>query len=65
MNPDFEGPIYDPVAEEIYETRKKICEECDYDFTKLGERWMKLQEQRPELLVRHVPKTDAADTVSE
>jgi hypothetical protein len=65
MNPDFESPIYDPVAEEIYEIRRKICEECDYDFKKLGERWTKLQEQRPDLLVRYVPKTEIADTVKE
>ena len=53
--------ICDPAAEEIYETRKKICEECDYDFKKLGERIMKLQEEHPELLVRHVPKTETTE----
>jgi hypothetical protein len=53
--------LYDPVAEEIYEIRKNICEECDYDFQKLGEQIRKLQEQRPELLVRHVPKTECSE----
>jgi hypothetical protein len=65
MIPDLETSIPDAVAEEIYEIRKEICEECDYDFKKLGERYMRLQEQRPDLLVRHVPKTETADTVSE
>jgi hypothetical protein len=58
------NPIYDPVAEEIYDIRKEICEECDYDFKKLGERWMRLQEQRPNLLVHHVPKTESTETVA-
>ena len=56
---------YDPVAEEIYEIRKKICDECDYDFKKIGERLMRLQEQHPELLVREVPKTATEETAVE
>ncbi len=32
---------------------------------KLGERYMKLQEQRPELLVRHVPTTEESETAVE
>ena len=53
--------LHHEVAEEIYEIRKKICEECDYDFKKLGERFRKRQEEHPELLVRHVPKTDSSE----
>jgi hypothetical protein len=65
MIPDLETTIPDTVADEIYEIRKELCEECDYDFEKLGERVMKLQNQRPDLLVRRVPKTETAETVSE
>ena len=61
MIPDLETPIPDPVAEEIYEIRKRICEECDYDFKTLGEHIRKLQEEHPELLVRHVPKTETTE----
>ena len=48
----------DEFVEEIHEIRKRIAEECDSDFKKLGERLMRLQEQHPELLVHEVPKSD-------
>jgi hypothetical protein len=48
----------DEFAEEIHEIRKHIAEECDYDFKKLGERLMRLQEEHPERLVHEVLKSD-------
>jgi hypothetical protein len=61
MNDD----VVDEVVAEVRAARKKICEECDYDFEKLTARYMRLQAEHPELLVREVPKADAAPTVSE
>jgi hypothetical protein len=58
-------PIYDPVAEEIYEIRQKMCEECGYDFDKLTERYKRRQEMNPERLVSHVPKAEPMETVGE
>jgi hypothetical protein len=49
----------DKIVEEIHAVRKKICEECDYDFQKMGERLMRLQAEHPERLVSEVPKADA------
>jgi hypothetical protein len=51
----------DPIIEEIHAIRKRICEECDYDFQRLTERYIKLQKQRPELLVHKVPKAEMAE----
>jgi hypothetical protein len=50
----------DDVLEEIYEVRRKISEECDYDFVKMGDLFKRAQEKcRPELLVTDkVPKGD-------
>jgi hypothetical protein len=50
----------DEVLEEIYEVRRKISEECGYDFVKMGEIFKRAQEKcRPELLVtQKVPKGD-------
>jgi|WetSurMetagenome_2_1015567.scaffolds.fasta_scaffold940766_2 hypothetical protein len=48
----------DEFVEEIHEIRKRIAEECDYDFKKLGERFMRLQERHPEQLIFEVPKTE-------
>ena len=46
------------ILEEIYAAKKKIAEECDYDFEKLVERCKRVQAEHPELLVDHVPKSD-------
>jgi hypothetical protein len=48
----------DEFVEEIHAIRKRIAEECDYDFQKIGERLMRLQEQHPERLVYEVPKSE-------
>ena len=48
----------DEFVEEIHEIRKRIAEECDSDFKKLGERLMRLQEQHPEQLVHEVPRSE-------
>ena len=48
----------DEILEEIYEIRRRIAEECNYDFQKIGEYFMRWQEQHPENLVREVPRTE-------
>ena len=48
--------MIDRVVEEVHAARRKICEECGYDFQKMGERFMRLQERHPERLVTNVPK---------
>ncbi len=48
----------DEFVDEIHEIQKKIGEECDHDFQKIGERLMRLQEEHPENLVYEVPKTE-------
>ena len=50
--------MIDEVAEEIYAARKKIAEECDYDFDKLLAHYERMQAENPEDLVDHVPKSD-------
>ncbi|MGD0652794.1 MAG: hypothetical protein ABSA16_00485 [Thermoguttaceae bacterium] len=55
----------DPIIEEIHAIRKKICEECDYDFNRLTERYIKLQQQHSELLVRQVPKAEKTEIAVE
>ena len=52
----------DEFVEEIHEIRRRIVEECDGDFRKLGERLMRLQEEHPENLVYDVPKTEPEPT---
>jgi hypothetical protein len=47
----------DEIVEEVHAIRKKIAEEFNYDFQRLGEHLMRLQEQHPERLTDHVPKT--------
>jgi len=47
----------DEMVEEIHAVRKRICEECGYDFQKLGDRFVRLQEEHPERLVTEVPRT--------
>jgi hypothetical protein len=56
---------HDPIIDEIHAIRKKICEECDYDFRRLTERYQKLQEQHPKLIVNKVPKAATAEIIAE
>jgi hypothetical protein len=49
---------YDEIVEEVHAIRKQIAEEFNYDFEKLGEHLMRLQEQHPEHLVYDVPPTE-------
>jgi hypothetical protein len=46
------------LAAELHTARKKIAEECGYDFRRLVERYKRMQAENPELLVDHVPKSD-------
>jgi hypothetical protein len=48
----------DEIVAEIHATRRKIAEECDYDFKKLVARYERMQAENPEGLVDHVPKSD-------
>ena len=48
----------DRIVEEIHAVRQKICEECDFDLEKLGEYYMRLQEEDPANLVAEVPATE-------
>ncbi len=48
----------DEIIAEIHATRRKIAEECGYDFDRLLERYKRMQEENPEGLVDHVPRTD-------
>ena len=50
----------DEVLEEVRATRRKICEQCGYDFRKMFERFKRLQERCPTELVvtEKVPKSD-------
>jgi hypothetical protein len=48
----------DEFVEEIRDIRRQIAEECDCDFKKLADRFIRLQEQHPERLVFEVPKTE-------
>ena len=48
----------DEIVAEVHAARKKIAEECDYDFKKLLARYERMQAENPELLVDHVPKSD-------
>lgn len=49
----------DEFVEEIHEIRKRIVEECNCDFRKLAERFIRRQDEQPELLVAEVPKTES------
>jgi hypothetical protein len=53
-----EQPITDEIVEEVHAARKKIAEECDYDFKKLLARYERMQAENPENLVDKVPKTE-------
>ena len=48
----------DEIVEEIHAARKKIAEECDYDFKKLLARYERMQAENPADLVYEVPKTE-------
>ena len=50
---------YDEIVEEIHAARKKIAEECDYDFAKLLARYERMQAEHPEHLVYEVPPTES------
>jgi len=49
----------DRVVEEIQAVRRKTCEECEFDFKKLGEYYMRLQDEDPANLVAEVPRTES------
>jgi len=48
----------DEIVEEVSAARKKIAEECDYDFKKLLDRYKRMQAEHPERFVDEVPKTE-------
>jgi hypothetical protein len=48
----------DEIVAEIHAARKKIAEECDYDFDKLLARYERMQAESSEQFVREVPKSD-------
>ena len=48
----------DEIVEEIYAARKKIAEECDYDFKKLLARYERMQAENPQDLAYEVPKSE-------
>jgi hypothetical protein len=48
----------DEILEEVYAARKKIAEECDYDFNKLLARYERMQAENPEDLAYEVPESD-------
>jgi hypothetical protein len=55
----------DEIVEEVHAARRRIAEAGDYDFQKLGERFIKLQEKYPGQLVTEVPKAPAAPSATE
>jgi hypothetical protein len=48
----------DRIVEEIHAIRRKTCEECDFDIEKLGEYYMRLQDEDPANLVTEVTATE-------
>ena len=60
MNEEAENDeaVDDDILEEVYAARKKIAEECYYDFKKLLARYKRMQAEDPEGLVDCVPKSD-------
>jgi hypothetical protein len=60
MNDEAENDeaVNDDILEEVYAARRRIAEECDYDFDKLLARYKRMQAEDPEGLVDHVPKSD-------
>jgi hypothetical protein len=52
----------DEFVEEIHAIRRQIAEECGHDIEKIGDYFMKWQEEHPENLVREVPKRETSET---
>jgi len=50
--------MIDEIVEEVHAARRKIAEECGYDFKKLVERYKRQQAEHPEDLAYEVPKTE-------
>jgi hypothetical protein len=50
--------MIDEIVEEVHAARRKISEECGYDFKRLVERFKRMQAEHPEGLVDEVPKTE-------
>jgi hypothetical protein len=48
----------DEIVEEVHAARRKIAEECDFDFDKLLARYKRMQAENPEGLIDCVPKSD-------
>ncbi len=55
----------DKTVDEVHAVRRKISEECDFDLEKLGEYYMRLQEEDPANLVAEVPATEPATNAGE
>ncbi len=53
-----ERALADEIVEEVHAARRKIAEQCDYDFKKLLARYERMQAENPEDLVDEVPKTE-------
>jgi hypothetical protein len=52
----------DRIVEDIHEARRKVSEECDFDFEKLGKYYMRLQDEDPVNLVSEVSATEPEST---
>jgi len=52
----------DRIVEEVHIVRRKISEECDFNLDKLGEYYMRLQDEDPANLVAEVPLTEPEPT---
>ena len=50
--------MIDKVVEEVHAVRRKIAEECDHDFQKLGDYYKRLQEQDPGPRITEPPKPE-------
>jgi len=48
----------DEIVEEVHAARKKIAEECGYDFKRLLDRYERMQAENPQDLADEVPKSD-------
>ena len=53
-----EQAMFDEIVEEVHAARRKIAEECGYDFKKLLARYERMQAENPEDLCDEVPKSD-------
>jgi len=45
----------DKIVEEVHAARARIAEACDYDFRKMAERFMRLQETGDQEIVTEAP----------